>query len=67
MPMVTGALMTFTVKKNHAVVPRNPLSEKREARPGIAVLASPVSAPRMSLPLLSCFARESEESRDEAH
>ena len=38
MPMVTGALMTFTVKKNHAVVPRNPLSEKREARPGIAVL-----------------------------
>lgn len=31
-PTVKGALMTFAVKKNQAVVPRNSLTENREAR-----------------------------------
>ena len=44
MPIVKGALMTFTVKKNQAVVPRNSLTEKREARKYMEVTGAPALA-----------------------
>lgn len=44
MPIVNGALMTFTVKKNQAVVRRNSLTEKREARMYIEVTGPPAFA-----------------------
>ena len=44
MPIVKGALMTFTVKKNQAVVPRNSVTEKREARKYIEVTGPPAFA-----------------------
>lgn len=44
MLIVKGALMMFTVKKNHAVVPRNSLTEKREARKYMEVNGPPAFA-----------------------
>lgn len=44
MSIVKGALMTFTVKKNQAVVPRNSLTEKREARKYMEVTGPPAFA-----------------------
>ena len=44
MPTVKGALMTFTVKKNQALVPRNSLTEKREARKYMEVTGPPALA-----------------------
>lgn len=44
MPIVKGALMMFTVKKNQAVVPRNSLTEKREARKYMEVTGPPAFA-----------------------
>ena len=44
MLIVKGALMTFAVKKNHAVVPRNSVTEKREARKYMEVTGPPALA-----------------------
>lgn len=44
MPIMKGTLMTFTVKKNQAVVPRNSVTEKREARKYMEATGPPAFA-----------------------